>query len=514
MPGTIELVVVAIVVGAIAATAGFVLGSRTREQRLRQEWSAKGTSAEQIIDDAKTRHREMLLEARDEALRIKTAAEADIRDRRVEQQRLERRLQQKEENMDRRIEQIDRRERAVAQRERETEALHGEVAQVKQQAVTELERISGLTADEAKSFLVQQVEEEARQDANRRVREVEAEAKEEGERRARKIVTLAIQRCAADQVAESVANVVHLPNDEMKGRIIGREGRNIRALESATGVDVIIDDTPDAVTLSGFDPIRREVARIALQKLIVDGRIHPARIEEVVQKARQELDQVLRDEGEQAAIKAGVNGLHPELIKIMGRLKYRTSYGQNVLLHSVEVAHLAAMIAAELGADVTVARTAGFLHDIGKAVDHEVEGPHALIGADIVRRFGKSAKIVHAIAAHHNDEEPQTVEPIIISSADAISGARPGARRETVENYIKRLDALEGVANSFPGVDRSFAIQAGREVRIIVRPDQIDDIGALRLARDIVKKIEETLEYPGQIKVTVLRETRAVDYAR
>lgn len=514
MPGTIELVVVAIVVGAIAATVGFVLGSQTREQRLRQEWSAKGTSAEQIIEDAKTRHREMLLEARDEALRIKTAAEADIRERRVEQQRLERRLQQKEETLDRRIEQIDRRERAVVQKERETEALHGEIAQVKQQAVIELERVSGLTAEEAKSFLVQQVEEEARQDANRRVREVEAEAKEEGERRARKIVTLAIQRCAADQVAESVANVVHLPNDEMKGRIIGREGRNIRALESATGVDVIIDDTPDAVTLSGFDPIRREIARIALQKLIVDGRIHPARIEEVVQKARQELDQILRDEGEQAAIKAGVHGLPPELIKIMGRLKYRTSYGQNVLLHSVEVAHLAAMIASELGADVTVARTAGFLHDIGKAVDHEVEGPHALIGADIVRRFGKSAKIVHAIAAHHNDEEPQTVEPIIISSADAISGARPGARRETVENYIKRLDALEGVANSFPGVDKSFAIQAGREVRIIVRPDQIDDIGALRLARDIVKKIEETLEYPGQIKVTVLRETRAVDYAR
>ncbi|HUE75529.1 MAG TPA: ribonuclease Y, partial [Chloroflexota bacterium] len=448
MPGTIELVVVAIVVGAIAATVGFVLGSRTREQRLRQEWSAKGTSAEQIIEDAKTRHREMLLEARDEALRIKTAAEADIRERRVEQQRLERRLQQKEETLDRRIEQIDRRERAVVQKERETEALHGEIAQVKQQAVIELERVSGLTAEEAKSFLVQQVEEEARQDANRRVREVEAEAKEEGERRARKIVTLAIQRCAADQVAESVANVVHLPNDEMKGRIIGREGRNIRALESATGVDVIIDDTPDAVTLSGFDPIRREIARIALQKLIVDGRIHPARIEEVVQKARQELDQILRDEGEQAAIKAGVHGLPPELIKIMGRLKYRTSYGQNVLLHSVEVAHLAAMIASELGADVTVARTAGFLHDIGKAVDHEVEGPHALIGADIVRRFGKSAKIVHAIAAHHNDEEPQTVEPIIISSADAISGARPGARRETVENYIKRLDALEGVANS------------------------------------------------------------------
>ena len=514
MPGTIELVAVAIVVGAIAAATGFVLGSRTREQRLRQEWSAKGATAEQIVDDAKTRHREILLEAKDEALRIKTAAEADIRERRVEQQRQERRLQQKEETLDRRIEQLDRRERSVSQKERETEALHEDATRVKQQTLKELERVSGLSIDEAKSFLVHQVEEEARQDANRRVREVEAEAKEEAERRARKIVTLSIQRCAAEQVAESVSNVVHLPNDEMKGRIIGREGRNIRALESATGVDVIIDDTPDAVTLSGFDPIRREIARIALQKLIADGRIHPARIEEVVQKARQELDQTLRDEGEQAAIKANVHGLHPELIKIMGRLKFRTSYGQNVLLHSVEVAHLAAMIAAELGADVTVARTAGFLHDIGKAVDHEVEGPHALIGADIVRRFGKSPKIVHAIAAHHNDEEPQTVEPIIISSADAISGARPGARRETVENYIKRLEALEDVANSFPGVDKSFAIQAGREVRIIVRPDQVDDIGALRLARDIVKKIEETLEYPGQIKVTVLRETRAVDYAR
>jgi len=502
---------IAVVVAAIAAGAGFVVGSWSREARLRQELAAKGTSAAQIIDDAQSRHREILLEAKDEAIKTKSAAEAELRERRTEQ---ERRLQQKEEGLDRRIEQLDRRERGVQQKEKEAEDLRASIDQLHQQAARELERVSGMSSEEARAILLQEVEDEARQEANRRVREIEAEAKDEGLKRAQKIVTLAIQRCAAEQVAESVAAVVPLPNDEMKGRIIGREGRNIRALESATGVDLIIDDTPDAVTLSGFDPIRREVARIALQKLVADGRIHPARIEEVVQKARQELEQHLKEEGEQAAIKAGVHGLHPEIIKIMGRLKFRTSYGQNILLHSVEVAHLAAMLASELGADVNVVRTAGFLHDIGKAVDHEVEGPHALIGADIVRRFSKSPRVVHAIAAHHNDEEPQSIEPILISAADAISGARPGARRESVESYVRRLEALESVANSFQGVERAFAIQAGREVRIIVRPDQIDDLGALRLARDIVKKIEETLEYPGQIKVTVLRETRAVDYAR
>ncbi|MCL4368496.1 MAG: ribonuclease Y, partial [Actinobacteria bacterium] len=397
----------------------------------------------------------------------------------------------------------------------ETETVRSEAEELKGKQLAELERISGMGREDARQVLLKQIEDEVRADAVRRVREIEAEAKEESDRRAREIVAMAIQRCAADQVAETTVSVVPLPNDEMKGRIIGREGRNIRALESATGVDLIIDDTPDAVTLSGFDPVRREVARVALQKLISDGRIHPARIEEVVIKSKQEVDNLIKEEGEQAAIKAGVHGLHPELSKLLGRLKFRTSYGQNVLMHSVEVAHIAGMLATELGADVTVAKTAGLLHDLGKAVSHEVEGPHAIIGAELVKRYGKSAKIASAIGNHHGElDEPQTIESIIVQAADAISGARPGARRESVENYVKRLEALESVANSFEGVEKSFAIQAGREVRIIVKPDEVDDLSAVRLARDIVKKIEETLEYPGQIKVTVLREVRAVDFAK
>ena len=464
--------------------------------------------------DAQAKHRELLLEAKDEALRLRAAAEAEVRDRRSDLVRQERRLQQKEESLDRKTEALERRERATAQKEKETESLRQETDNLRHQQVVELERISGLTVLEARNVLLRAIEDEVRQDANRRVREVEAAAKEEGDRRARKIISVCIQRCAAEQVAETTVSVVPLPNDEMKGRIIGREGRNIRALESATGVDLIIDDTPDAVTLSAFDPVRREVARVALNKLISDGRIHPARIEEVVQKARQEVDAQMREDGEQAMLQAGVHGLHPELIRLLGRLRFRTSYGQNVLTHSIVVANLAAMMASEVGADVGVVRLSGLLHDIGKAVDHEVEGPHALIGADLAKRFGKSARVVHAIAAHHGDEEPQSVEPVLVQAADAISGARPGARRETLESYIRRLEALENVANSFPGVEKSFAIQAGREVRIIVKPDDIDDLAAVRLARDVVKKIEETLEYPGQIKVTVLRETRAVDYAK
>jgi ribonuclease Y len=508
-------VAVLVVVAIIFLAAGSFLGIWWRSRQFRQKMKVAGESASRIRDEAETQKRELLLEARDEAIKIKTAAELELRDRRSELHRQERRLQQKEEMLDRRLETLDRRERTVGDKERQAEELREQLDELRKNRLRELERVAQLSVEEARDFLLREVEQEVRSDAARRVREVEQEAREEAERRARAIVSLAIQKCAADQAGEMAVSVVTLPNEEMKGRIIGREGRNIRALEAATGVDVIIDDTPDTVTLSGFDPIRREVARIALTKLIADGRIHPARIEEVVAKARQEVEQIIREEGEQAAIKAGIHGLHPELIKVLGRLRFRTSYGQNVLNHSIEVAHLSAALASELGADVNVARAAGLLHDIGKALSHEVEGPHALIGADLVKRYGKSPKIVAAIGNHHGElDEPQSLEAIIVQSADAISGARPGARRETVENYVKRLEALESVANSFSGVERSFAIQAGREVRIIVKPDEIDDLASVRLARDIVKRIEETLEYPGQIKVTVLRETRAVDFAR
>ena len=508
-------VIISVIAVIIVGLSSFALGWFVRNRQYHHSARLAAESADRLIDEAKNRQRELLLEARDEALRIKSQAEAEIRDRRAELHRQERRLQQKEETLDRRIEVQDRRERALAEKEHQVETLRQQLEELKKERQHELERIAHLTMEEAREIVLHEIEQEVKADAARRVREIEQQAREEADRRARMIIALAIQRCAAEQVAETTVSVVPLPNEEMKGRIIGREGRNIRALESATGVDVIIDDTPDAVTLSGFDPIRREVARIALQKLIADGRIHPARIEEVVAKARQEVENIIREEGEQAALKAGVHGLHPELIKFLGRLKFRTSYGQNILTHSIEVAHLSAALAAELGADVNVARTAGLLHDIGKALSHEVEGPHALVGAELVRRYSKSPKIAAAVGNHHGEmDEPQSLEAIIVQAADAISGARPGARRETVENYIKRLEALESVANSFPGVERSFAIQAGREVRIIVKPEEVDDLSAVRLARDVVKRIEETLEYPGQIKVTVLRETRAVDYAR
>jgi ribonuclease Y len=504
-----------IILTVVAVAVAFAVGYFLKQIALRDQVKAAAENAARIIADATAKQKELLLEAKDEVLRQRTAAEAEVRERRGDLQRQERRLQQREENLDRKMESNERRERTLQQREKEVDTLRLDAENLKRQQKTELERISELSQDEAKAQLLSAIEEEVKQDAARRVREVEQAAKEEADRRARQVVALAIQRCAADQVAETTVSVVPLPNDEMKGRIIGREGRNIRALEAATGVDLIIDDTPDAVTLSGFDPVRREVARVALSKLILDGRIHPARIEEVVQKAKVEVDGIIREEGEQAAFKANVHGLHPELVRLLGRLKYRTSYGQNVLLHSIEVALLAATMAAELGADVNIARTAGLLHDLGKAVDHEVEGPHALIGADLAKRFGKSPRIVHAIGAHHADEEePQTVEAVLVQAADAISGARPGARRETVESYIKRLEALENIANSFNGVEKSFAIQAGREVRILVKPEEVDDLYAVRLARDIVKKIEDSLEYPGQIKVTVVRETRAVDYAK
>ncbi len=470
--------------------------------------------AERLLEEAKTTHKEMLLEAKEEAIKVKGEAEADNRERRLELQRLEKRLAQKEENLERKSEATERREHSVAQRETEAQEVRSQLDELRQRQIQHLELISGMTTAEAKSELLKEIEGEIREDASRKVREIEAQMREEADQKAREILSTAMQRCASEVVSETTISVVPLPSDEMKGRLIGREGRNIRAMEHATGVDLIIDDTPETVTLSSFDPMRREVARIALERLIQDGRIHPARIEEMVEKARKEVEETIMAEGEQAAYKAGVHGLHPELLKLLGRLKYRTSYGQNVLLHSIEVAQLSSMLASEVGADVDVAVKAGLLHDIGKAVDQQVEGPHALIGANIVRQWDRSPKVVQAIAEHHGEAGTTSVEGFIVSVADALSGARPGARRESLEHYLKRLEALESIANSFPGVEKSFAIQAGREIRIMVKPSEIDDLEALRLARDIVKRVEETLAYPGQIKVIVIRETRAVEYAK
>ena len=517
------------------------------DQRAQSRVRMAQTEADRITEDAESRRRDAALAAKDEAIRLRGDLDRELTQRRSEIERIERRVEQKEVSIDTKSQALEQREQGVRRQEQQLSrsreawdqertkqaqdferskaiqiqefeqtksATLQELEHAKDTHLQELQRVAGLTADEAKAELVAEVEYEARNMAARRLHQIERETKDEADRRAQKILATTIQRIAADYVTESTVMVVPLPNDDMKGRIIGREGRNIRALEMATGVDLIVDDTPEAVTVSGFDPVRREVARRALTKLLQDGRIHPARIEEVVAKTQLELEQIMREEGERIAYEANVPGLHPDLIKLLGRLKFRTSYGQNVLGHSLEVSILCAGLAAELGADVNVAKTAGLLHDIGKAVDHEVEGPHALIGADIAKRLGRSSKIVHAIAAHHNEEEPQTIEAFIVQTADAISGARPGARREMVETYIKRLEALEGVANSFDGVEKSFAIQAGREVRILVKPNSVDDLGASRLAQDVVKKIEETLEYPGQIKVTVIRETRAVDYAR
>ena len=495
------------------------------EQRAQSRTRIAQAEADRIVEEAETSRRESTLAAKDEAIRLRGDLDRELNQRRKESERIERRIEQKEISIDQKSQVLDQREQGVRKLEQQLQLSRdawdkerGQQEQLLEQErgkqQVELERVAGLTADEARDQLVAMVELDARNMAARRVHEIERETRLDADRRSRKILATTIQRIATDYVAESSITVVPLPTDEMKGRIIGREGRNIRALELATGVDLIVDDTPEAVTVSGFDPVRREVARRALTKLLQDGRIHPARIEEVVSKTQLELEQVMREEGERIAYEANVPGLHPDLIKLLGRLKFRTSYGQNVLGHSLEVSVICANLAAELGADVNVAKTAGLLHDIGKAVDHEVEGPHALIGADIAKRLGRSSRIVHAIAAHHNEEEPQTIEAFIVQTADAISGARPGARREMVETYIKRLEALEGVANSFDGVEKSFAIQAGREVRILVQPNSIDDLGATRLAQDVVKKIEETLEYPGQIKVTVIRETRAVNDAR
>ncbi len=498
----------------VAAAIGLILGYLFKQYLAESKMKSAEAEAQKLQAEARTKSRELILAAKDEAIKIRDEAEGENKRKRQDLQRQEVRLQQRLEALDRKFDSIENRERKLNQRQSRLDRLRNELDKLHQKSVQELERISGLSREEAKELLLQAVKEEARQDMARIIREVGAQAKEEAERKAREIITLAIQRCAADQVAETTVSIVPLPSDEMKGRIIGRGGRNIRAIENATGVDLVVDDTPEAVILSSFDPVRREVARVALTKLILDGRIHPARIEKVVQSSREEVEATIREEGERAAYEAGVHGLHPELIKLLGQLKYRTSYGQNVQVHSLETAHLAGIMAAELRADVNLAKEGGLLHDIGKAVDHEIDGPHALIGADIARRLNKSPKIVNCIAAHHGEEEPQCLEAILVEAADAISGARPGARRESLESYIKRIKALEEVANSFEGVAQSYAIQAGREIRIIVKPEEIDDLAAIQLSKEIAKRVEEGLEYPGQIKVTVIRETRAVDYAK
>ena len=506
--------IVVVAVAAIAAIGGILIGFFAR--RLASGRAVKNAEhyAERLVAEARAKQKEIVLEGKDEALQLRRSAEEEAREARANVQRSEGRLLDREEALDRKLEAFERREEALAARQQELEAELQRVREAEAQHVAELERISGLTAAEAREGLISKIVDEAQAEAQHRVREIERHAHDEGEDRARRVLTTVMQRIAADHTSEATITVVPLPNEEMKGRIIGREGRNIRALEQATGVDLIIDDTPEAVVLSGFDPVRREVARMTLLKLISDGRIHPGRIEETVAKCRQEIEVVMRQAGEQAAYDAGVPGLHPELIKLIGRLKYRTSYGQNVLNHCVETARLAGLLAGEIGANIAESKKGGLLHDIGKAVDHEVEGPHAAIGADIAKRYGVNAIVCNAIAAHHQEVEQESVEATVVQIADAISASRPGARGENLDNYVKRLDDLQQIALSFPGVERCFAIQAGREIRILVRPDDIDDLASSRLARDVVKKIEEQLQYPGQIKVTVIRETRAVDYAR
>jgi ribonuclease Y len=470
--------------------------------------------AARIMGDTREEAKKVLSEAREETGKLKTAADTEYRERRSEVQRQENRLTQKNETLERKMEGAEQRERGMANKEKEIESVRAQMVELKDKQLEQLELISGLSSNEAKEQLVEAMETEMRQETSRRLREWEIKLKEEADLKAQEILSRTIQRSASEVVVETTVSVVPLPSDDMKGRLIGREGRNIRALEQATGVDLIIDDTPEAVTLSSFDPVRREIARVALTKLILDGRIHPARIEEVVAKAKEEVDATIYSAGEQAAYQTGVHGLRPELIKLLGRLKYRTSYGQNNLIHSIETAYLAGMLASELKVNVDLAKRSGLLHDIGKAVDREVEGTHAAIGADLVKQWDKSTEVVQGVAEHHLETENTSLWGFLVSAADAISSARPGARRESLENYLKRMTALEDIANNFKGVEKSFAIQAGREIRILVKPEEVDDLGAMRLARDVVKKIEEGLEYPGQIRVTVLRETRAIDYAK
>jgi len=503
-----------VAVALVALAGGVVVGFVVRTMWASQAIKAAQDKAASIVSEARTQQKDLILEAKDEKLRLQREAEDEARVRRAELNGLERRLLTRDEQLDQRTDMLEQRDRKLLEKERDLDQLREALAASRAEQIAALERVSGMTAEDAKAVILDTVRAEAEVDAVRLARSIDRKARDEAQDRAREVIVTAIQRVAADHTAEHTVSVVHLPSDEMKGRIIGREGRNIRALEQATGIDLIIDDTPETVILSGFDPVRREVARIALTKLMADGRIHPGRIEEVVAKARAEVDLVIRQAGDAAAYDAGVPGLPSEITRLLGRLKYRTSYGQNVLNHVVETSRLAAVIAAELGADVLAAKTGGLLHDIGKAVDHEVEGPHAAIGAAIAQRHNLSPKVVNGIAAHHQEVEYACVEAPIVQVADAISASRPGARGESVELYLKRLEDLQAIAGSFAGVDRSFAVQAGREVRILVRPEEIDDLSASRLARDIVKKIEESLTYPGQIKVTVIRETRSVEYAK
>lgn len=498
----------------VIVVLGFLLIVKPAAAKAKLQLEEATKLKEQADKDIQTRQKEILLEAKDEAHRIRAEVERENREKRADIQRLERRLTQKEEVLDRRIENLDRKERSLTTKEQEADKLREELNGVIAREREELQRISGLTSEEAKSLFLKMIEDETKHEAARLIRDIESQAKEEADKRARDIVTLAIQHCAVDQTSETTVSVVPLPGDEMKGRIIGREGRNIRAFETLTGVDLIIDDTPEAVVLSGFDPVRREIARIALSNLISDGRIHPGRIEEMINKASAEVEAMIREAGERAIFEVGVTGVDPEVVKLLGKLKYRTSYGQNVLDHSVEVAHLAGAMAGELGGNVALAKRSGLLHDLGKSVDFEVEGPHAVISADLCRKFNEHPEVVHAVGAHHNDEDPKTMEAVLVAVADAISAARPGARRETLETYVKRLQRLETIADSFSGVDKTYAVQAGREIRVMVKPTELDDVAAAKLARDTAKKIEEEMEYPGQIKVTVIRETRAVEYAK
>ena len=474
--------------------------------------------AREIIDEAvktaETKKREAMLEAKEESIRVKNDLDKEVKERRAEIQRSERRVVQKEENLDKKLESIERREAGFAAKEEEINKQKAQIAKLNEERLQELERISGLTSEQAKEYLLKTVEEDVKLDTAKLIKEMENKAKEEADKKAKDYVVTAIQKCAADHVAETTISVVQLPNDEMKGRIIGREGRNIRTLETMTGVDLIIDDTPEAVILSGFDPIRREVARIALEKLIVDGRIHPARIEEMVEKAQKEVETMIREEGEAATLEVGVHGIHPELVRLLGRMKFRTSYGQNALKHSIEVAQLSGLLAAEIGVDVRTAKRAGLLHDIGKSVDHDMEGSHIQIGVDLCRKYKESPIIINAVEAHHGDVEPESLIACIVQAADTISAARPGARRETLDTYTNRLKQLEDISNGFKGVEKSFAIQAGREIRIMVVPEQISDADMVLLARDIAKQIESELEYPGQIKVNVIRESRVTDFAK